>query len=73
MGVQNGRAKNINSMINQADNSNSKCPGLAPTVGLNASVAAVYKQKLGCCGKCVISGKISTAYGCSVGCTQGRR
>ena len=67
------RITNKDSMINQADNSNSKCPGLAPTVGVNASVAAVYRQKLGCCGKCVISGKISTAYGCSVGCTQGRR
>ena len=65
-----GRARSIYSMINRTDNSNSKCPGLAPTVGVNASVAAVYRQKLGCCGKCVISGKISTAYGCSVGCTQ---
>ena len=55
---------------NMADNSNSKCPGLAPTVGLRASVSAVYRQKLACCGKCVISGKISTAYGCSIGCTQ---
>jgi hypothetical protein len=58
--------------MNKADNSNSKCPGLAPTVGLNSSVAAVYKKRIGCCGKCVISMNRSTAYGCSVGCTTRR-
>jgi len=71
--VQNGRARMIDSRINATDTSNTKCPGLAPTIGINASVASVYRKKLGCCGKCVITGKISTSYGCSVGCISGRR
>ena len=39
---------------NMTDNSNQKCPGLGPTIGLNASVAAVYKNRIGCCSACVI-------------------
>jgi len=60
-----GRGAN-SSLIARTDNSNQKCPGLGPTIGLNASVAAVYKNRIGCCGACVIVPS-SFACGTSVG------
>jgi len=65
MGTQNGRAKNISSQINRP--AYWGCPGLAPTVGVTASVGNVYRNKLSCCKKCEIK-PASFAYGCSVGC-----
>ena len=65
MGTQHGRAKNISSLINRP--AYWGCPGLPPTVGLNASVGNVYRKKLGC--GCVCTPSPATfAYGCSVGC-----
>ena len=56
-----GKGRYNSSRIAQADNSNQKCPGLAPTVGVNASVGNVYRKKLGCCSKCVI---VPTSFAC---------
>lgn len=55
------RARLSSSLIAFADNSNQKCPGLAPTVGVNASVGNVYRKKLGCCSACVI---VPTSFAC---------
>jgi hypothetical protein len=47
--TMNGRAKNTDSLINRTNvMGGPKKQGLAPTVGLNASVSGVYLQRLGC-------------------------
>ena len=47
--TMNGRAKNTDSLINRTNiMGGPKKQGIAPTVGLNASVSAVYLKRLGC-------------------------
>ena len=44
-----GRARYIDSLVNRTNTFGGvKKQGIAPTVGLNASVSGVYRQKLGC-------------------------
>jgi hypothetical protein len=44
-----GRARYTDSLINQTNTMGGpKKQGLAPTIGLDASVSGVYRQKLGC-------------------------
>ncbi len=43
-----GRARYTDSLVNQSFGGGVKKQGLAPTVGLDASVSAVYRNKIGC-------------------------
>jgi len=44
-----GRARYIDSLVNRTNTSGGvKKQGLAPTVGLDASVSAVYRKRIGC-------------------------
>ena len=43
-----GRARNTDSLVNQSFGGGVKKQGIAPTVGLDASVSGVYRKKLGC-------------------------
>ena len=53
MGINTGRAKNISSLINQTNTSGGvKKPGLPSTVGLDASVSGIYRQRVGCASQC---------------------
>ena len=65
MGTQHGRAKHISSLSNRP--AYWGCPGLPPTVGVNASVGSVYRNKLGCGCACTVK-PATLSYGCSVGC-----
>lgn len=67
MPTQHGRARNISSQANRP--AYWGCPGLPPTVGLNASVGNVYRKRLGCGCACTIK-PASFSYGCSVGCVN---
>jgi hypothetical protein len=47
--TMNGRARRTDSLINRTNvMGGPKKQGLAPTVGLNASVSAVYLRRVGC-------------------------
>jgi hypothetical protein len=47
--TMNGRARRTDSLINRTNVlGGPKKQGLAPTVGLNASVSAVYLRRVGC-------------------------
>ncbi len=43
-----GRARYTDSLVNQSFGGGVKKQGLAPTVGLDASVSGVYRKKIGC-------------------------
>jgi len=44
-----GRARNISSLINQTNtNGGVKKQGLPSTIGVNASVSAIYRNRIGC-------------------------
>ena len=43
-----GRARYADSLVNQSFGGGVKKQGLAPTVGLDASVSAVYRKRIGC-------------------------
>ena len=67
------RARNAASLINRTNTMGGvKKAGLAPTVGLIASVSAVYRKKLGCpCPASKLFISKARAPGCSVGCVAG--
>ena len=67
------RARNAASLINQTNTMGGvKKAGLAPTVGLIASVSNVYRKKLGCpCPASKLFISKTRAPGCSVGCNAG--
>ena len=67
------RARNAASLINQPNTMGGvKKAGLAPTVGLIASVSNVYRKKLGCvCNASKMFISKARAPGCSVGCVAG--
>jgi hypothetical protein len=47
--IMNGRARRTDSLINRTNvMGGPKKQGLAPTVGLNASVSAIYLRRVGC-------------------------
>ena len=44
-----GRARNLSSLINQTNtNGGVKKQGLPSTIGVNASVSAIYRNRIGC-------------------------
>ena len=43
-----GRARNTDSLVNQNFGGGVKKQGLAPTIGLPASVSAIYIKRIGC-------------------------
>jgi len=44
-----GRARYLDSLVNRTNTSGgNKKQGLAPTVGLDASVSGVYRKRIGC-------------------------
>lgn len=43
-----GRARYTDSLVNQSFGGGVKKQGLAPTVGLDASVSGVYRKRIGC-------------------------
>ena len=60
-----GRGKNLSSLINQTNTSGGvKKAGLPPTVGVNASVGAIYRKRIGCSLNCpfIISSTRSCSY-----------
>ncbi len=67
MPTQHGRARNISSQANRP--AYWGCPGIPPTVGLNASIGNVYRKRLACGCACTVK-PASFAYGCSVGCVN---
>jgi len=48
MGYNYGRAKSISSRINQDNGGGPKKQGLPSTIGVNASVSAIYRNRIGC-------------------------
>jgi hypothetical protein len=43
-----GRARYTDSLVNQSFGGGVKKQGLAPTIGLDASVSGVYRKRIGC-------------------------
>lgn len=66
MTIQNGRAKNLVSMANRTNNSGGvKKAGLPPTVGVIASVGAIFRNRISCNLNCPFI--ISSTTPCSGG------
>jgi hypothetical protein len=66
----NGRARSLNTVENRTNvGGGDKKQGIPPTVGLNASVSAIYRNRVGCiCPSARNMISTTTAPGCSVGC-----
>ena len=71
--TMNGRARSLNTLVNRTNTMGGvKKQGLPPTVGLPASVSAIYLNRVGClCPSARNMISNTRAYGCSVGCKSG--
>jgi len=69
----NGRARSLNTLVNRTNvGGGVKKQGLPPTIGLLASVSAIYLNRVGClCPTAYNMISNTRAYGCSVGCKSG--
>ncbi len=64
----NGRARRTDSLINRPNMGGPKKQGIAPTVGLDASVSGVYRKRLGCpCPPSIAYAKIVKNISCGTG------
>ena len=68
--TMNGRARSLNTLENRTNvGGGVKKQGIPPTVGLNASVSAIYLNRVGCiCPSALNMISTTRAPGCSVGC-----
>ena len=71
--TMNGRARSLNTLVNRTNTMGGvKKQGLPPTVGLPASVSAIYLNRVGCiCPSARNMISNTRAPGCSVGCKAG--
>jgi len=66
--IMNGRARRTDSLINRPTMGGPKKQGIAPTVGLDASVSGVYRKRLGCpCAPAIAYANIVKNIVCSTG------
>ncbi len=71
--TMNGRGRSLNSLENRTNvGGGDKKQGIPPTVGLPASVSAIYLNRVGCiCPSARNMISTTRAPGCSVGCKPG--
>ena len=71
--TMNGRARSLSTLVNRTNTmGGNKKQGLPPTIGLPASVSAIYIKRVGCiCPSARNMISNTRAPGCSVGCKSG--